>query len=262
MGFNVFIFERRENIKTSIDVNNYMKEFIKYGEEKDYNSLEGCSEIIVKFAKKMFEKFPSVNGEHLHLDEITFTSKNSETHLTDYSLGKYGVFCALDYSVADEAISYIISLADKYKISIYNPQSSEPIYPKDIEILKYRTEDRDDTVTDWNTIENSINTLDSSERGTSNRENAFVTVWFEKNGKDEDEYIQCTPNYVKKGFLNNLFKSKSEVLIDGYDFEIMIDKKLYQTNVSDKKDLIRLMKEWCWERKNPDVKNYEIIMEL
>jgi len=51
-------------------------------------------------------------------------------------------------------------------------------------------------------------------------------------------------------------------LIDGYDFEIMIDKKLYQTNVSDKKDLIRLMKEWCWERKNPDVKNYEIIMEL
>ena len=42
----------------------------------------------------------------------------------------------------------------------------------------------------------------------------------------------------------------------------MIDKKLYQTNVSDKKDLIRLMKEWSCERKNPDVKNYEIIMEL
>jgi len=172
------------------------------------------------------------------------------------------VFCALDYSVADEAISYIISLADEYKIGVYNPQSSEVIYPKNIEILKYRTEDRDDTFTDWYTIENSINTLDSLERGTSNRENAFVTVWFEKNGKDEDEYIQCTPNYVKKGFLNNLFKSKSEVLIDGYDFEIMIDKKLYQTNVSDKKDLIRLMKEWCWERKNPDVKNYKIIMEL
>ena len=121
MGFNVFIFERRENIKTSIDVNNYIKEFTKYEEEEDYNSLEGCSETIVKFAKKMFEKFPPVNGKHLHLDEIAFTSKNSETHLTDYSLGKYGVFCALDYSVADEAISYIISLADEYKIGVYNP---------------------------------------------------------------------------------------------------------------------------------------------
>ena len=58
MSFNVFIFERRENIKTSIDINNYMKEYTKYEEEKDYNSLEGCSETIVKFAKKMFEKFP------------------------------------------------------------------------------------------------------------------------------------------------------------------------------------------------------------
>lgn len=57
MGVNVFIFERRENINTSIDVNNYMKEFTKYEEEKDYNSLEGCSEIIVKFAKKIFENF-------------------------------------------------------------------------------------------------------------------------------------------------------------------------------------------------------------
>ena len=108
MGFNLFIFERKENIKTSIDINNYIEEFTKY-EEEDYNSLEGCSETIVKFAKKMFEKFPSVNGEHLHLDEITFTSKNSETHLTDYSLGKYGVFCALDYSVADEAKLYNFS---------------------------------------------------------------------------------------------------------------------------------------------------------
>ena len=42
----------------------------------------------------------------------------------------------------------------------------------------------------------------------------------------------------------------------------MINKKLYQTNISNKKDLIKLMKEWCWERKNPDIKDYEIIMEL
>ena len=59
MSFNLFIFERRENIKTSIDINNYIEEFTKY-EEEDYNSLEGCSETIVKFAKKMFEKFPPV----------------------------------------------------------------------------------------------------------------------------------------------------------------------------------------------------------
>ena len=41
----------------------------------------------------------------------------------------------------------------------------------------------------------------------------------------------------------------------------MINKKLYQTNISNKKDF-KLMKEWCRERKNPDIKDYEIIMEL
>lgn len=262
MNFNLFIFERGENIKTSIDVDNYMKEFTKYEEEKDYNSLEGCSEVIVKFAKKIFEKFPPLNGEHTPSDEIAFASKDSEAHLADYSLGKYGIFCAFNYSIADEAINYMVSLADEYKIGVYNPQSSEVIYPKDIEILKYRTESIDDTFIDWDTIEASINTLDNPKRGTSNRNNAFVTIWFEKNKKDEDEYVQCSPNYVKKGFLNNLFKSKNEILIDGYKFEIMLDNKLYQSNVPDKKDLIRLMKEWCWERKNPDIKDYEIIMEL
>lgn len=249
MSFNLFIFERRENIKTSIDVDNYMEKFTKYEEKKDYNSLEGCSEVIINFSKKMFEKFPPMNAEYA-------PSKNSEAYLTDYSLGKYGIFCAFPYSVADEAINYVISLVDEYKVGIYNPQSSEPIYPKDIEILKYRIESIDDTLTDWDTIEASINTLDSPERGTSNRDIAFITVWFGKNDKDEDEYAQCSPNYLKKGFF------KSKILIDGYNFEVMIDNKLYQTNVSDKKDLLKLMKEWCCERKNPDVKNYEIIMEL
>ena len=64
---------------------------------------------------------------------------------------------------------------------------SETIYPRDIKILKYWTESIDDTFTDWNTIKASINTLGNPERGTSNRENAFIAVWFEKNGKDEDE---------------------------------------------------------------------------
>ena len=57
MSFNLFIFERRENIKTSIDINNYIEEFTKYEEEEDYNSLEGCSETIVKFAKKCLKNF-------------------------------------------------------------------------------------------------------------------------------------------------------------------------------------------------------------
>lgn len=120
MSFNLFIFERRENIKILIDINNYIEEFIKYEEEEDYNLFEGCFEIIVKFVKKMFEKFLLVNGKYLYLDEIVFILKNFEIYLIDYLLGKYGVFCVFDYLVVDEVISYIIFFVDEYKIGVYN----------------------------------------------------------------------------------------------------------------------------------------------
>lgn len=35
MSFNLFIFERRKNIRTSLDVFAYLKEFTEYKEDKD-----------------------------------------------------------------------------------------------------------------------------------------------------------------------------------------------------------------------------------
>lgn len=58
MSFDLFIFERRKDIKTSLDVFNYYDEFTKYKENKDYNSLRGCSDIIVTLAKKCSKNFP------------------------------------------------------------------------------------------------------------------------------------------------------------------------------------------------------------
>lgn len=58
MSFDLFIFERRKDIKTSLDVFNYYDEFIKYKENKDYNSLHGSSDIIVTWTKKCSKNFP------------------------------------------------------------------------------------------------------------------------------------------------------------------------------------------------------------
>lgn len=48
MSFDLFVFERRENIRTLEDVIKYMEEFTEYTEDKDYDSLNGCSEVITK----------------------------------------------------------------------------------------------------------------------------------------------------------------------------------------------------------------------
>ena len=219
MGFNVFIFERRENIKTSIDVNNYMKEFIKYGEEKDYNSLEGCSETIVKFAKKMFEKFPPISGEYALPDEIAYATEDSENHLTAYSLGKNGAYCAFSYNVEDEALEFVKSIADEYGVGIYNPQSSDAIFCKGIDILKCRTESTDDFKCDWENIENFIETFNDIDRVNENGGLTFITIWYETDGK-QGNFIQCTPCYKNKGFFSSLFSKKISNEIDSYIFEI------------------------------------------
>ena len=56
MSFDLFVFEKREEIKTSLDVFAYQEEFTEYKENKDYESLDGCSDVISCWAKKMFEK--------------------------------------------------------------------------------------------------------------------------------------------------------------------------------------------------------------
>lgn len=57
MSFDLFVFERRKSIKTSLDVLSYQEEFTEYTEDKDYDSLNGCSDIISSWAKKCSRNF-------------------------------------------------------------------------------------------------------------------------------------------------------------------------------------------------------------
>ena len=113
MSLDLFIFERREEIKTSLDVLNYLEEFSKYEEDKDYNSLEGCSPVITTWAKEMFKHFPPMNGEYALPDEIAFSSEDIEDYLTDYTLGKHGAICSLSYNVIDDAIDFLLDIFDE-----------------------------------------------------------------------------------------------------------------------------------------------------
>ncbi len=252
MSFDLFVFERTKNLKTSIDIEVFLNDFTEYEEDRDYNSLIDCSDTISNWAKKMFEKFPPMNGEFALQD----VSDSKEDYITDYSFGKHGVYCSFAWSVAEEAVEYTTSMLDDYNVGMYNTQDSEPISGKDINILKYRTECIEDVYCTWDCIENSIKTLDDSERGTSNRDSAFITVWFEKNGEIGKEFIQAMPNYKKEGLIGSLFKKKDST-IDGYQFEVSKNEVIYQTNISSKEKLIDLMKLWCVDRKDIDVKGFE-----
>ena len=260
MSFDLFVFERRKSIKTSLDIFSYQEEFTEYTEDKDYNSLKGCSDIISSWAKKMFEEFPPMNGEYAPPDEAAYASEESENRLADYSLGAHGVYCAFSYHVAEEALEYAKMIADKYQVGVYDVQSNDAIFGKGIEILKYRTESHGDTIGSLDNIKGAIDTLDSIERGTTNRENAFITIWFETDGV-ESNFIQATPYYKSKGFFKNILHKNKSNDIFGYFFEIEKDGALYQTLVKYKNELKELVSAWCIDRKEPDISKYKKILD-
>lgn len=147
-------------------------------------------------------------------------------------------------------------------MGVYNLATGE-IFCKNLDILKYSTESIGDTLCDWKTIENSIATLDIPERGIIKDQFAFITIWFENDSTaSESNYIQCTPNYVPNGFFARLFNKEASHNISGYFFEIAKDDALYQTLVQDKNELKILIKNWCIERKEPDINTYKKILDL
>ena len=105
-----------------------------------------------------------MNGEYALSDEIAYASEDTENHLTDYSFGKNGVYCAFLYNVATEVLKFLKNTAEQYGMGVYNLATGE-IFCKNLDILKYSTESIGDTLWDWKTIENSIATLDNPERG-------------------------------------------------------------------------------------------------
>ena len=50
--------------------------------------------------------------------------------------------------------------------------------------------------------------------------------------------------------------------IDAYIFEIEKNGGVYQTFIEDKSELIKVIKEWCIDRKELDIREYKRILDL
>ncbi len=121
MSFDIFAFEKQDDIKTTQDALLLMYKFTEYAEQKDYDSLTGCSASIAEWAKIMFQKFPPMNGVNALPDEIAFANEDSENHLTDYALGEHAAYCSFSTTVAEEASQYALSAADTCGLRLYIP---------------------------------------------------------------------------------------------------------------------------------------------
>lgn len=124
---------------------------------------------------------------------------------------------------------------------------------------KIRTEYGKEKTVAWEEIREELFSLDNSERGVSNREGAFVTMWFEQNGTD-DEFMQCMPDYPKsEGFFKRLFglSKRVSVSISSYTVEVGTGEKIYISQVDTKEQVIQIFYNYYLSQKLPDITDWK-----
>ncbi len=107
-------------------------------------------------------------------------------------------------------------------------------------------------------IQLEIQTLDNPQRGDSFRNGAFITIWFEQNGTD-DEFMQCMPVYPKQSFfLKKLFRKQDEGhKITDYIVEVGRSEKIHAKQVHGKDELSQILTTYFTTHTLPDTSDWE-----
>jgi hypothetical protein len=257
MSFDLMVFDKAKAPKFYEDFLNWTSEQTEWEEERDYNSAAGTALPLVSWFMEMKETFPPLNGPYCLSDEDAFSSKEIENHLTDYSIGSSIIYAAFAWPAAEEACELAVKIAAKHGVGFFNPQTAE-VHCDGMVQCKIRVEDGRENAVTWEQIEKEVSTLDSPERGTSNRDCAFVTVWFEQNGTD-NEFMQCIPLYPKPdNFIKKLFGSpKASPGVLSYKVEVSTGDKIYSTQVDTKEQASEIFHEYYSSRKLPDTASWE-----
>lgn len=262
MSYDLVLFERNKEIKNYETFLAWLEVQTGWEEERDYNDVIGTAPRLVEGFMKLKKQFPPLNGPHSLSDEEAFGDAETERHLTDYSIGSEIIYAAFGWSVAKEAYRETKMVADACQLGFFDSQSGDFCCPG-MPVVKLRNEQGKECCTTWNNLEQELNTLDSPMRGTSNRDNAFVTIWIESGGGedlqaeeiDDSVFMQCMPNYRKpKGLLKKLFASREAAPdIDGYTVEVCTSGKIFATHAADKQQLIELFRGYYESHRLPDI---------
>ena len=255
MSFDLMAFDKSSAPGFYGDLMEWTTEQTKWDEDRDYNALAGTSPRLAAWFMEVKETFPPLNGEYSPSDDEAFASEEPERRLTDYSIGSSVIFAAIGWSAAKESEQLMARLAQEHDVGLYNFQTGEVICDSMV-FCKMRTERHDDKFVEWKQIESEISTLDAPSRGKSQRDAAFITIFFTQNGTD-DEFMQCIPKYPKQqGFFKKTFGASGTAQVAEYTVEVCTNGKIYEKLVKDKEHVSALLLDYYKTRKAPDISGW------
>ena len=120
MSYDLLVFDHANPPKTRQEFMVWYERFIKWEEQRDYDSPEGITPALYSWFEGMREVFPPMNGEFAPTDEQLCADESLESRLTDYSIGAEGIYAAFAWSQAEKAYQLMRDLAIKYKVGFFD----------------------------------------------------------------------------------------------------------------------------------------------
>lgn len=135
MSYDLVVFEAKKAPKKREDFMTWYGQQTEWSEDHEYNNPNVCSPALQNWMAEMKETFRPMNGPLSPTDEEFDTlSKDTELHLTDYSMGRDVIYAAFAWSLAEEAYEKMRSLAIKHETGFFDvsTKNGEILFPDGI----------------------------------------------------------------------------------------------------------------------------------
>jgi len=136
MSYDLVVFEAAKAPRERKEFLAWYKAQTHWSEPHGYHDISVTSTPLKNWFMEMKQTFPPLNGDYAPTDEMISEDESLEAYLTGYSIGYDIIYASFGWSMAEEAHSLMVELAQKHGVGFYDVSNSKGgiIFPENVSI--------------------------------------------------------------------------------------------------------------------------------
>lgn len=126
MSYDLMVFDAQVAPRNIKAFQHWYAEQTQWAEDHPYDDPKVCQNpALAAFMQDITQDFPAMNGVLASPEIIQLLlDTEQDAQLTNYSIGKYMVYCCFAWSQAKAAHTQVMQLAARHALGFYNPSSA------------------------------------------------------------------------------------------------------------------------------------------
>jgi hypothetical protein len=116
MSYDLMVFRKEAAPKTRTDFMKWYQDQTEWTEEHNYDDPANTSTELRNWFMEMTQTFPAMNGPFASDDD-------DNPNVSDYSIGKDVIYVAFAWSLAEQAYTTMLKLAEKHGVGFFDVSS-------------------------------------------------------------------------------------------------------------------------------------------